>query len=320
MARRLGAMNSSLPTSKTTKRLTQVGLPDSWVNNADSSQTGNAGAAQFGSKEDFAHCQQDAQNYADMEEAMDHSHLGYTKREPTLDLMSMCEDVDIGGGTSPNKSNIGGKEDNLVRRVQIKVESGVDLPIIDRDQPASCNLQQDDPHTATHYISAGEEVVVHHEASDLQHSHSGDGIIQGDPLAEAITVTQKGTDLGAHTITKSITEATPVMDVGSVQQTATATRTIDEGLIILGLGSETHTTIISAGPSTPIKTTTKTVRPSMQYKARKYTKQDMQTAVKLVQEGHMGLKPAAKAFSIPATTLLRTTKRKEFQSTPDGKK
>lgn len=51
------------------------------------------------------------------------------------------------------------------------------------------------------------------------------------------------------------------------------------------------------GPSTSTAVTSRK-------KVKPYTKQDLVTAVQMVQMNHLGLKPAAKAFNIPISTLL----------------
>ncbi|XP_066946781.1 transcription activator GAGA-like isoform X2 [Macrobrachium rosenbergii] len=286
------------------KGLSQVGLSDSWLESS-SSQTNGSG--RLHPKEDLSYYHHDDNDLEDMEDEMEHHIVQpatpFNKRHATLDLMSMCEDVDLGGGPATKDGTHA--EDRLLKRVQIKVEHGTAL--VDSEPQHDNQLpQQQEPHTATHYISAGEEVVIHQNSHEIQHTHRGDETIEAtvtmahDPLST-------GSDLEAPSIT-----STPILEDGSQQQPTTSHTTIDEdGLILLGLsGGETHTTIISAGTSPPLHTS-ETQRPTIARRPRKYTKRDLMTALKLVDEGHLALKPAARAFNIPVTTLYTASKRRD---------
>ncbi|XP_068249275.1 uncharacterized protein [Palaemon carinicauda] len=282
------------------KGLSHVGLSETWLEPSASQSNGNV---RLPTKEDLTYYHHDENDLEDMEDEMEHHIVQPTDfhKRHTLDLMSMCEDVDLGGGPSASKDG-SHAEDRLLKRVQIKVEHETGL--VDSEPQSNNQLPQQEPQTATHYISAGEEVVIHQNSHEIQH-HRGDETIEAtvtmshDPL-------NSGSDLEAPSITSA-----PILEDGSQQQPTTSHTTIDEdGLILLGLsGGETHTTIISAGTSAPLHTT-ETQRPTITRRTRKYTKRDLMTALKLVVEGHLALKPAARAFNIPVTTLYTASKRK----------
>ncbi|XP_063606529.1 uncharacterized protein LOC134781294 isoform X2 [Penaeus indicus] len=84
----------------------------------------------------------------------------------------------------------------------------------------------------------------------------------------------------------------------------------DEGMILLGLTEgESQNRIYTTASSSLEASTSRSTRPEPPRRARKFAKQDLVTALNLVHDGHLGIKPAAKAFNIPIATLYNASKR-----------
>ncbi|KAK3858399.1 hypothetical protein Pcinc_035413, partial [Petrolisthes cinctipes] len=139
----------------------------------------------------------------------------------------------------------------------------------------------------------------------------------------------------------SDSEMTPLANLDHHATTTTAHFLTEEeedggGLILLGLsGGEgshefahpgpSHQSQAAPPPSSPPPTTSSashpspdplamTHRPTPPRKMRRYSKQDLATALNLIREGHLGIKPAARAFNIPVATLYNAAKRNDIIS------
>ena len=131
----------------------------------------------------------------------------------------MCEDVDLGAGPATSKDDATHDDERLLKRVQIKVEHGTAL-VDPEPQPDSDLSQQQETHTATHYISAGEEVIIHQDRHNIPHAHRSDGTIEA-----AVSMTHDPLSASGGLGNTSIT-STPILEDGTQQQAATAHTTI----------------------------------------------------------------------------------------------
>ncbi|KAK8395571.1 hypothetical protein O3P69_005584 [Scylla paramamosain] len=161
-----------------------------------------------------------------------------------------------------------------LKRVQIKLEHGVGVP---QEVPPSVDLPS---HRSPDTFLAGsqEEAVIHHDAEEMQQQQQQqqqERQMRDDPLARAVKD--------------------------------------NEGLILLGLAGTTENQgRVYAGPSHP-KPDAHTRGASLR-RLRRYSKQDLLTALNMIRDGHLGIKPAARAFNIPVATLYNATKRHDISS------
>ncbi|XP_069989115.1 uncharacterized protein [Penaeus vannamei] len=279
--------------------LSQVGLSDSWMDDPRAGLDQEHHMAATGpTKQDLAFYDPDLEDEDEDdldEDEEDHrlDHAGQRKRNAqTYELMAVCEDVDL---DSSHRSSMSQQDDvQPLKRVQIKLETGTGESDSE-DQDVDLQQQEDDDNNVTHFIPMQEEVIIHQEAMEM---HEGDddeqspnqtvSIVSEDPLAQAVKD--------------------------------------DEGMILLGLTEgESQNRIYTTASSTLEASTSRSTRPEPPRRVRKFAKQDLVTALNLVHDGHLGLKPAAKAFNIPIATLYNASKRQganaiEHQTTVFRKK
>ncbi|XP_050696235.1 uncharacterized protein LOC126985420 isoform X3 [Eriocheir sinensis] len=311
------------------KGLCQVGVTDPWF---DDSRTPTASAAAASPHHHHHHPHHvtpkqdmtffhDDHEMEDMDED-DSEHPGQDKKTntATINLMAMCEEVVLdesgGGGGSGLVTEDGGR---TLKRVQIKLEHG--MGVAEEMGAAVPSIGLSSHQSPDAFLTASqEEVMIHHDAEEMQQQQDHGGI-RDDPLActtVKVTTNASATDLTDQGMPGILTANGTVMRVGNSapQQTpASVQSAIDsEGLILLGLaggGPETQGRVFP-GPSHP-QLDTPSRLPSLR-RLRKYSKQDLLTALNLIRDGHLGIKPAARAFNIPVATLYNATKRHDISS------
>lgn len=112
--------------------------------------------------------------------------------------------------------------------------------------------------------------------------------------------TKKETNAGADTqegtgkLTESCVEATKMAHVS----------TLEDGETLMVLEAPPNISIASV-PVTPARP-----KPA----GRQYTKEDLKYALQLIHQGQLGIKPAARAFNIPAATLHHAARRSKISS------
>ncbi|XP_071525359.1 uncharacterized protein [Panulirus ornatus] len=319
------------------KGLSQVGLADSWLE--DPRASGGSQPQHITTKADmtFYNDDQDMDDLDDDEaDHIGHQSQGQRKKPGTaLDLMAMCEEVELEDARSGGLET-SGDGSRTMKRVQIKIEHGTGVTDSEVQTsveiPSSMNshLHQHQEHqTAAEFLTAQEEVVIHQEPIDMHEEHRSDGTSRAtvslshddDPLAQAVKVTQTE-DLGEQNMSGIITSCGTVMRVGTSQHPSSSVQNTiyllqdDGGLILLGLaGGESQSRVYAAGSSqSTARTASESLRPTPSRRLRKYSKQDLITALNLIRDGHLGIKPAARAFNIPVATLYNATKRHDISS------
>ncbi|KAG0720906.1 hypothetical protein GWK47_047507 [Chionoecetes opilio] len=272
---------------------------------------------------------QDDQEMEEMDED-DPEHQGQDKKAnaATINLMAMCEEVvlDEGGGLMAEGDG------RTLKRVQIKLEHGVGMGVgvgVGEEVPQTMELHAH--RTPDAFLAPSqEEVIIHHESEEMHHHHhlhhqhqqhdrGAVPVIRDDPLARAVKVahaTASAGELAEQGMPGILTANGTVVRVGSAtpQQGTSVQSAIDnEGLILLGLAGGTEgQERVYPGPSHPTPDTP--TRGSALRRLRRYSKQDLLTALNLIRDGHLGIKPAARAFNIPVATLYNATKRHDISS------
>ncbi|XP_063846243.1 longitudinals lacking protein, isoforms H/M/V-like isoform X5 [Scylla paramamosain] len=304
------------------KGLSQVGLSESWLDDSRNAAAGVASSPphhhhhhHVNPKPDMTFYQDDQEMEEMDEDDPDHQGTGQEKKNAaTINLMAMCEEVvldEAGGGL------VAEGDGRTLKRVQIKLEHGVGVP---QEVPPSVDLPS---HRSPDTFLAGsqEEAVIHHDAEEMQQQQQQqqqERQMRDDPLARAVKVTQSasGGDLeqgmpGILTTNGAVVRmggTTPQQGASSVQNAID-----NEGLILLGLAGTTENQgRVYAGPSHP-KPDAHTRGASLR-RLRRYSKQDLLTALNMIRDGHLGIKPAARAFNIPVATLYNATKRHDISS------
>ncbi|PNF19033.1 hypothetical protein B7P43_G11713 [Cryptotermes secundus] len=97
--------------------------------------------------------------------------------------------------------------------------------------------------------------------------------------------------------------------IGKLTENCEATKvahvsTLEDGETLMVLEAPPNISIASV-PATPARP-----KPA----ARQYTKEDLKYALELIHQGQLGIKPAARAFNIPAATLHHAARRSKISS------
>ncbi|KAK8743550.1 hypothetical protein OTU49_001126 [Cherax quadricarinatus] len=265
---------------------------------------------------------------------VEHSAQGQRKKsDPALDLMAMYEEVEVDEAHSGVLAN---SEDNSrgLKRVQIKLEHGTGIgethvqTSVENPPVMSTHLHPQQAHQSSAPFLTTQDIDIHKESIEMREDHQGAEtratirISHGeDPLAQAVKVTQTSEDMTEPNVPNILTSSGTMIRMGDPPHTSTSIQdTIDvqeeSGVILLGLSDGEPQGRVYAGgsshTSTPI--TTQSLRPTHPRRFRKYSKQDLITALNLVRDGHLGIKPAARAFNIPVATLYNVTKRHNVSS------
>ncbi|XP_042871460.1 uncharacterized protein LOC122252846 isoform X2 [Penaeus japonicus] len=263
------------------KGLSQVGLADSWMDAARTGQEHHMTGA-GATKQDLAFYDPDLEDEEedDLEDEEEDHQLDQSAQRKrsaqAYELMAMCEDVDL---DTSHRSNLS-QQDSVqpLKRVQIKLETGTDMSDSEDQEVVDLQQQEDDENNVTHFIPMQEEVIIHEEDMDMHDDE------QDTNQAETVTI------VAEDPLSQAVKD--------------------DEGMILLGLaegGSQSR--IYTTAGSSLGASTSRSTRPEPPRSVRKFAKQDLVTALNLVQDGHLGIKPAAKAFNIPIATLYNASKR-----------
>lgn len=97
-------------------------------------------------------------------------------------------------------------------------------------------------------------------------------------------------------LTENIEEATKVAHVSA----------LEDGETLMILEAPPNISIASV----PVSPSSARPKPA----GRRYTKEDLQYALELIHQGQLGIKPAARAFNIPAATLHHAARRRKISS------
>ncbi|KAG7166920.1 hypothetical protein Hamer_G021737 [Homarus americanus] len=279
---------------------------------------------------------EDDQDMDDLDDDEADHHVGHCvqgqrkKSGSALDLMAMCEEVELEEARAGGLS-MSGDDSRPMKRVQIKLEHGTGVTDsqvqTSVEIPTSMNshLHQQQAHQSTaEFLTTQEEVVIHQEPIEMHEDHRSHGTRtvsinhDEDPLAQAIKVTQASEDIGDQNMSGILTTSGTLVRMGTSQHASTSVQNTieDGGLILLGLaGGESQGRVYTAGSSQSVATTaSESLRPTAPKRLRKYSKQDLITALNLIRDGHLGIKPAARAFNIPVATLYTATKRHDISS------
>ncbi|XP_042225829.1 uncharacterized protein LOC121868894 isoform X2 [Homarus americanus] len=260
------------------KGLSQVGLADSWLE--DPRASGGIQQQMGPTKADMTFYEDD-QDMDDLDDDEADHHVGHCvqgqrkKSGSALDLMAMCEEVELEEARAGGLS-MSGDDSRPMKRVQIKLEHGTG--VTDSQVQTSVEIptsMNSHLHQQQAHQSTAEFLTTQEEV-----------VIHQEPI-------EMHEDHRSH-----------------------GTRTEDGGLILLGLaGGESQGRVYTAGSSQSVATTaSESLRPTAPKRLRKYSKQDLITALNLIRDGHLGIKPAARAFNIPVATLYTATKRHDISS------
>ncbi|XP_069174861.1 modifier of mdg4 isoform X2 [Procambarus clarkii] len=322
------------------KGLSQMGLADSWLE--DSRASGGLHQQHMGAttKADMTFYHEEDPGMDDLDDDEVDEHVGHSaqgerkKSGSALDLMAMCEEVEL---EETHTGGLGTPEDDTrtMKRVQIKLEHGTSVSDSHVQtsveiSPMTSHLHQHQSHqSATEYLTTEEEVDIHKESIEMREDHRSAATRatirishdDDDPLSHAVKVTEASEEMGDQNMSSILTTSGTMMRMGSAQHVPTSVQSTidvqdDGGLILLGLaGGEPQNRVYAAGSSqssTPL--VTDSMRPTPPRRIRKYSKHDLITALNLVRDGHLGIKPAARAFNIPVATLYNVTKRHNISS------